>query len=183
MQNSPVTFGSLADCEPSAVEGRVVRDESLWGVPPNFSKFPVAKKLGETLGNIHRVVIPGSAAGDALVSDEPLSFWGGYDYHTGEIIDRRHPLSGQIAAGKILAVPFTRGSSTTTAVLLEAVRAGTAPAAIVTTGVDSFFALASIVADEMYRKPIPIVALDAERFARLRTGQTLRIERDGAVFD
>ncbi|HEY5670473.1 MAG TPA: DUF126 domain-containing protein, partial [Anaerolineales bacterium] len=92
-----------------------------------------------------KVVIPGSAEGELVVSAEPLSFWGGYDFHTGEIIDRRHPLAGQIAAGKILALPFTRGSSTTTAVLLEAVSAGTAPAALLTTGVDSFFALASIV--------------------------------------
>jgi len=64
-------------------------------------------------------IIPGAASGRALVSSEPLSFWGGYDYHTGEIIDRRHPLSGQIAAGRVLCLPFSRGSSTTTAVLLS----------------------------------------------------------------
>ena len=85
-------------------------------------------------------IIRGQAEGKLLVSSEPLSFWGGYDYHTGEIIDRRHPLAGAIAAGRILADPFTRGSSTTTAVLLEAVRAGTAPVAILTTGIDSFLA-------------------------------------------
>jgi predicted aconitase with swiveling domain len=77
-----------------------------------------------------RVIIRGEAQGEALVSREPLSFWGGYDWKTGEIIDRRHMLSGAVAAGKIFAVPFTRGSSTTTAVLLEAIRAKTAPAAI-----------------------------------------------------
>lgn len=126
-------------------------------------------------------VVPGSARGEALVSHEPLSFWGGYDYHTGEITDRRHPLSGAIASGRILAVPFTRGSSTTSAVLLEAVRAGTAPAAILTTGVDSFFALASIVADEMYARPIPIVALAPDDFARLRTGDQLEIDEDGTI--
>ena len=123
-----------------------------------------------------KVIIPGSAHGELLVANEPISFWGGYDYHTGEIIDRRHPLSGQCAARKILAVPFTRGSSTTTAVLLEAVRAGTAPAAIITTGVDSFFALASIVADEMYQRPIPIVALSATEFQQLHSGDEFTIE-------
>ncbi len=128
-------------------------------------------------------IIRGAARGEALVSREPLSFWGGYDYHTGEIIDRRHPLAGKIAAGKILAVPFTRGSSTTTAVLLEAVRAGTAPAAILTTGVDSFFALASIVADVMYAKPIPIVALAPENFAQLQTGDHLEISVDGTIVE
>ena len=126
-------------------------------------------------------VVHGRAEGEALVSDEPLSFWGGYDYHTGEITDRRHPLSGTIACGRVLAVPFTRGSSTTTAVLLEAVRAGTAPAAILTTGVDSFFALASIVANEMYSKPIPIIALSPDEFATLRTGDHLTINEDAVI--
>ena len=102
-----------------------------------------------------KVVIPGQAQGVALVSNDPLSFWGGYDWQTGEITDRRHPLSGSIAAGRALCLPFTRGSSTTTAVLLEAVRNGTAPAAILTTGTDFFFALASVVADELYTRPIP----------------------------
>ena len=128
-----------------------------------------------------RALVAGAAEGEVLVSHEPLSFWGGYDYHTGEIIDRRHPLSGQIAAGRVLAIPFTRGSSTTTAVLLEAVRAGTAPAAILTTDVDTFFVLASIVADEMYRKPIPIVALLASDFAILESGQQARVGVDGSV--
>ncbi len=90
-----------------------------------------------------KVIIRGQASGAALVSQEPLSFWGGYDWKTGEIIDRRHPLSGSIAKDKILVIPFTRGSSTTTAVLLEAIRAQTAPAAIITTDTDFFFALAS----------------------------------------
>src|SRR5262245_25950160 len=94
-----------------------------------------------------RAVVPGDCEGVALVTGEALSFWGGYDFTTGMIIDAHHPLVGVRAAGTILAVPFGKGSSTTTAVLLEAVRAGTAPAAMLTTGVDSFFALAAIVAD------------------------------------
>ncbi|HEV2690346.1 MAG TPA: DUF126 domain-containing protein [Bryobacteraceae bacterium] len=130
-----------------------------------------------------QVVVAGKAAGELLVSDQPLSFWGGYDHQTGEIIDRRHPLSGQIAAGRILALPNTIGSSTTTAVLLEAVRAGTAPAAILTTGVDSFLALASIVADEMYSRPIPVVALSAEQFATLKTGTRIRVQRNGGLVE
>lgn len=128
-----------------------------------------------------RVVVAGAAAGELLVSDQPLSFWGGYDHQTGEIIDRRHPLSGQIGAGRILALPNTIGSSTTTAVLLEAVRARTAPAAILTTGVDSFLALASIVANEMYARPIPIVALSEDQFAQLITGNRVQVHPDGRV--
>lgn len=128
-----------------------------------------------------RVVVAGEAAGTLLASAEPLSFWGGYDARTGEIIDRRHPLAGASAAGRVLAVPFTRGSSTTTAILLEAVRCGTAPAAIVTSQVDSFLALASIVADELYGKPIPIVVVSPDNFSALRTGQRLELHTDGRL--
>ena len=135
----------------------------------------------EPLGLQGKIIIPGTAQGLALVSLEPLSFWGGYDWKTGEIIDRRHMLSGCIAKGKILAIPFTRGSSTTTAVLLEAIRAGTAPAAIVTTGTDFFFALASVVADELYSSPLPLVALDEKDFAKLRTNDAIQITNEGMV--
>jgi predicted aconitase with swiveling domain len=128
-----------------------------------------------------RPIVAGRAEGDALVTHESLSFWGGYDFHTGEIIDKHHPLAGVRAAGRILAVPFSKGSSTTTAVLLEAVRAGTAPAAILTTGIDSFFALASIVADVMYGKSFPVVALEPADFAALETGMKLSVEPSGAV--
>jgi hypothetical protein len=128
-----------------------------------------------------RPIIPGAASGVALVSREPLSFWGGYDAATGEIIDRRHELSGQVAAGKMMAVPCARGSSTTSQVLLEAVRAGTAPAALITTGNDFFFALASVVADELYGKLLPVVAVSEAEFATLKTGDSIRLLSDGAV--
>jgi predicted aconitase with swiveling domain len=128
-----------------------------------------------------RAIVAGEAEGEALVTDAALSFWGGYDFHTGEIIDKHHPLAGVRAAGRILAVPFSKGSSTTTAVLLEAVRAGTAPAAIVTTGPDPFFALASIVADVMYGKSFPVVSLEPADFARLRTGERLQIDAAGII--
>ena len=125
--------------------------------------------------------IAGSANGIALVSREPLSFWGGYDWKTGEIIDRRHPLSGSIAKGRILAIPFTRGSSTTTAVVIEAIRAGTAPNAIITTATDFFFALASVVADELYSNPLPLVAVAESDFARLQSGDEIRIDNNGVI--
>ena len=130
---------------------------------------------------IGRAIVAGDAEGDALVTHDALSFWGGYDFHTGEIIDKHHPLAGVRAGGRVLAVPFSKGSSTTTAVLLEAVRAGTAPAAILTTGVDSFFALASIVADVMYGKSFPVVSLEPADFASLESGERLAVDRSGVI--
>jgi predicted aconitase with swiveling domain len=126
-------------------------------------------------------LIAGAACGLALVSDQPLSFWGGYDGTTGEIIDRRHPLSGRIAAGCILCVPFSRGSSTTTAVLLEAIKNGVAPAALVTTQRDFFFALAAVAAEETFALSLPVFVLAAADFAQLRSDLTLIIDAAGLI--
>jgi predicted aconitase with swiveling domain len=135
----------------------------------------------EKIELIGKSVIPGTASGIALVSQEPLSFWGGYDWKSGEITDRRHPLSGENAKGKVLVVPFTRGSSTTTAVLLEAIREGTAPIAIITTATDFFFALASVVAGELYEKSFPLIALSDLDFSQLRTGDQIEILNNGKM--
>lgn len=128
-----------------------------------------------------RVLVPGEASGLLLVSQEPLSFWGGYDAASGEIIDRRHPLSGENGSGRVLALPFSRGSSTTTAVLLEAIRHGTAPAAILTTGGDSFFALAAIVAQEIYDRSLPILAISSSDFAALASRDQAEISLNGSI--
>jgi len=135
------------------------------------------------MGNVIRgkVLVAGEGQGQLLVSNEPLSFWGGYDHQTGEIIDRRHPLSGTIASGRVLAIPHTVGSSTTTAVLLESIRAGTAPAAILVNDTDSFLALASIVADELYGRPIAVISLTQNQFASLRSGAVAKVAADGTV--
>ncbi len=135
----------------------------------------------EKLELLGKPVIAGKANGIALVSREPLSFWGGYDWKSGEITDRRHPLSGENAKGKVLVVPFTRGSSTTTAVLLEAIREGTAPAAIVTTATDFFFALASVVAGELYEKSFPLIALSEADFDLLKSGDRVEVVEDGRL--
>jgi len=133
----------------------------------------------EKLELIGKPVIAGKTSGVALVSHEPLSFWGGYDWKSGEITDRRHPLSGENAKGKILVVPFTRGSSTTTAVLLEAIREGTAPIAIITTATDFFFALASVVAGELYEKSFPLIALSETDFGLITTGNHIEVTESG----
>lgn len=128
-----------------------------------------------------RPLVEGVASGRLLVSHEPISFWGGYDAASGTIIERGHPLANEVARGRVLGVPSTRGSSTTTAVLLEAVRAETAPAALLTAGADSFLTLAAIVADELYGRSIPVVALDECDFAALSSGPRAQIELDGTV--
>lgn len=130
---------------------------------------------------VGRPVIAGSAAGPALVSNEPLSLWGGLDTRTGEIIDRRHERSGAVVAGRVFVFPQGKGSSTSSAVLLETIRAGVAPAAIINLKVDPILALGAIVADELYHRTVPIVVLSGEDFCSIREGDYLVIEPSGVV--
>jgi len=202
-----VIFGSLEECVESAVRGRVVRHGQLWSgraeeradvgtdsapwrargreeppVPPGLDSQPsVPRTLDRPLMLRGRALVAGSASGVALVGRQPLSFWGGLDAATGEVIDRRHDLSGQIVAGRVLAIPYSRGSSTTSTVLLEAIRAGTAPSAIVAAASDPMLALGSIVAGELYHCRVPVVALEEGEFGLLRTGDVLAIHPDGTV--
>jgi predicted aconitase with swiveling domain len=104
-----------------------------------------------------RTLVAGTASGAVLVLDEPLSFWGGVDPATGELIDVRHPQRGENISGRVLVMPSARGSSSSSSVLAETVRAGTAPAAIVLAEPDPILALGAIVARELYRRTIPVV--------------------------
>jgi hypothetical protein len=108
-----------------------------------------------------RTLAPGEASGVALVLEEPLSFWGGLDPATGRVIDTRHPQVGAVVSGRVLAMPSGRGSSSSSTVLAEAVRAGTGPAAIVLAEPDPIVALGAIVAAELYGIEVPVVVGDA----------------------
>ena len=109
-------------------------------------------------------LVEGNGSGQALILDEPLSLWGGLNPQTGEIIDRRHPQSGEIVTGRVLILPAGRGSSSASSILLEAVRAETAPTAIITAEADSILALGAVVAQEIYGRSLPVVVLAGEDF-------------------
>ena len=128
-----------------------------------------------------RVSVAGEAAGKALVLAEPLSLWGGLNPETGEIIDRRHPQAGEIVTGKVLVLPSGRGSSSASSILLEAVRAGTAPTAIITAVPDPILALGAAVAREMYDDAPPVLVVDMAIYNQIHTGDTIRVERDGRL--
>ena len=128
-----------------------------------------------------RPVVAGSAEGTALVSKEPLSFWGGFCPRTGEIIDRRHERSGANVAGRVFVFPQGKGSSTSSATLMESIKTGVAPAAIINLKVDPILALGSIVSDEMYHKAVPIVILAEKDFFSIKEDDHLTVEPDGTV--
>lgn len=104
-----------------------------------------------------RALVAGRARGRMLRLDEPLSFWGGMDPDTGTLIDRRHPQFGALLTGTILVMPSGRGSSSSSSVLAEAIRAGTAPAGILLRETDGIIALGAVVARELYGVAVPVV--------------------------
>ena len=128
---------------------------------------------------VARPVIAGEAAGEVLVLAEPLSLWGGLDPRSGEIIDRRHPQSGECVTHRVLVMPVGRGSSSASSVLLEAVRLGTAPTAILLAELDAILALGATVARELYGRTLPLAVVEAADYAALTTGERLSLGRDG----
>jgi uncharacterized protein len=108
-----------------------------------------------------RVLVPGTATGPAVVLEEPLSFWGGFDPATGRVVDTHHPQVGAELGGCVLVMPAGRGSSSSSYVLAEAVRVGTAPAAVVLGEPDPIVALGAIVAGELYGVDVPVVVVPA----------------------
>ena len=123
-----------------------------------------------------RVLVPGETHGTVLKLDGPLSMWGGLDPETGEIIDRRHPQSGLRLTGHVVVMPFGRGSSSSSAVLLEAVRLDMAPAAFCLLEIDPILALGATVAQELYGKGPPVLVLVENDYRKLETGMTATIE-------
>ena len=129
------------------------------------------------------VLNPGEASGTAIRLEEPLSFWGGLDPISGNIIDRRHPQVGENLSGRILVMEYGRGSSSSTGVLAEAVRLGTAPAAIVLAEADMIVMLGALVANELYGFSCPVVVVGRATFDTLTTGMAVAIVDGGASLD
>jgi len=113
-----------------------------------------------------KVLMPGPMAeGEALLLTAPISFWGGVDPASGLVADVRHPQQGMSIAGRVLFLPATIGSSSASAVLLELVRSGCAPAALVLHEPDAILLLGLVVASEMgWPSPIAL-QLDRSQFA------------------
>ena len=101
-----------------------------------------------------RTLVPGGVTAPVLLLDEPLSFWGGMDPHDGRVIDRNHPQHRSVLA--------------------EAIRLGTAPAALVLGEPDAVIALGALAAAELYGVHVPIVVVAG--WAELPSGGTVTVE-------
>jgi predicted aconitase with swiveling domain len=124
-------------------------------------------------------VVPGESVGRVLNLERPLSFWGGVDPETGRVTDVHHPQHGVVVTGRVLVMPTGRGSSSSSSVLLECVRAGTAPAALLVHHVDPILPVGAAVAIELYGRGPAVVRIDAGE--RLPDGAIARLTTSGAV--
>jgi len=199
-----VVYGSLEECVRSAAAGEVWRDCGLWGGGgqrttddrprpeegrPTTDDRPRPEEERPTTDDRPRLepssavrrlsssnaLIPGEAAGPALVLAEPLSLWGGLDPTTGDIIDQRHPQWGRNVTGRVLVMPVGKGSSSASSILLEAVRLGTAPAAIVLAEPDAILALGAAVARELYGLALPVVVVGRSVYDQVQDGRQLEL--------
>ena len=101
-----------------------------------------------------QTLFPGAASGPLLILSAPLSFWGGVDPETGRIIDPGHPQTGVSLTGKVVAIPRLIGSSSSSSVMLELIRAAHAPAALLLGVPDAILVVGCLAGRELgYRCP------------------------------
>jgi len=117
-----------------------------------------------------RAILEGKAEGTALVSSSPMSFYGGVNPDTGEIVERGSELRGQSVKGKVLVFPQGKGSTVGSYVLYRLAKNGVGPAAIVNSKCETIVAVGAIISE------IPCV--DMIDISRIKNGAKVRV--DGA---
>ena len=117
-----------------------------------------------------RIIYKGKAEGEALVTEMPISFYGGVDPTTGVVIEKGHQLNGQSLKGKILIFPQGKGSTVGSYTLYRMKKNGTAPAAMINKETETIVAVGAIISE------IPFV--DKIDISQIKTGMKLAIEND-----
>lgn len=120
----------------------------------------------------------GACEGEALVSQEAISGWGGVDPRTGTVIESRHELAGQSFAGKVLVFPGAKGSSGWSGMFHQARLEGAAPKAMIFNVMNTKIALGVVVTH------VPCVTgLDRDPLDVIRTGDWVRVDGDRGVVE
>jgi predicted aconitase with swiveling domain len=120
-----------------------------------------------------RTISPGTARGEALVSTEPIGFYGGIDAKTGIVIEQGHELEGQCVTGKVLVFPCGKGSTVGSYVIYGLARNGVGPAALVNKETETIVATGAILAG------IPTV--DGIDIGDISSGDTLEIDAEAGT--
>jgi len=115
-----------------------------------------------------RIISRGSGEGEALATSQPISFYGGVDPNTGEIIEKGHELQGKSVKGKVLVFPNGKGSTVGSYTLYRMKKNGMAPAGIINKECETVVAVGAIISE------IPCV--DEIDISKIKTGDLIRIE-------
>jgi predicted aconitase with swiveling domain len=127
------------------------------------------------------VLVEGQAAGRALVLQEALSFWGGFNPANGEIIDTHHPQYQQRVTGKVLFIPESRGSAGTPGGIAETLRNGSGPSAFVLAQRDVNIGVGTLVANQLYQLGIPVLEISLQQMLEVISGSMISIDRAGQI--
>jgi len=132
-----------------------------------------------------RGITGGLAEAEALVTDMPFSFGHGLDTNTGELIDTEiHDLYGQNVKGKVLVFPYGKGTSSGGLFIMQAIKRGNAPAAVINIKTDPICATGFILAEILYNKKIPVVDQLQQNMAEIiRTGDRVKVDGDRGVVE
>jgi len=122
-----------------------------------------------------RMISPGKVEGKAIVSPDPIGFYGGIDAKTGIVIEKDHPLEGQCVTDKILVFPCGKGSTVGSYVIYGLKKNGVAPKAIINKETETIVATGVILAG------IPCV--DHIDIGKINTGDTVIVDADHATVD
>jgi predicted aconitase with swiveling domain len=121
-----------------------------------------------------RSIAPGFAEGEALVTMENISFFGGVDPESGMVAEKGHELQGRMVSGKILVFPMGKGSTVGSYTLYRLAKAGKAPTAILNTECEPIIAVGCILAG--------IPCIDQVPIERISTGDRMRVNgTDGSI--
>ena len=120
-----------------------------------------------------RKVVGGATEGEALVTRDAVSGWGGVNALKGEIIETHHELRGQSFAGKILVFPGAKGSSGWSVAFHTARIAGKAPLGLLFNVMTTKAALGAVV----LRVP-SMTDFDIDPLDNIETGDWVRIDAD-----
>jgi len=122
-----------------------------------------------------RSISPGKAEGEALVSSDPIGFYGNVDIKTGKIIEKGHPLEGKKVTGKILVFPCGKGSTVGSYVIYGLKKNGVGPAAIINEETETIVATGAILAG------IPCV--DKIDISKIKNGDKIVIDADKGIVE
>jgi predicted aconitase with swiveling domain len=135
-----------------------------------------AAAAAETIVIRGRCVVPGVAEGEALVTTQPISGWGGVDPRNGTVIETRHELRGQSFAGKVLVFPGAKGSSGWSAQFHVARLMGTAPAAWLFNQMTTKVALGTVVSHAP-----AMTDFDRDPLELIRTGDWVKVDATNGI--